>query len=76
MVCKILAQGPLACFMPGKPNYDNLFFGVCWSYKRCGTKFHAESTDREPESSVLDPIRDKTLIWTSCGIFDLWYFLI
>ena len=25
MVCKILTQGPLAFFMPGKPNYDILF---------------------------------------------------
>ena len=75
MVCKILARGPLAFFTPGKPNYDNLFFELVDHIKRCGTKFHAESTDREPESSVMDPICDKTVIWSSGGIFYLWYFL-
>ncbi len=74
MVCKILTQSPLAFFTPGKPSYENLCFEPVGHIKRCGTKINAESTDREPESSIMDPICDKTVIWTSCGILYLWYF--
>ena len=72
MVCKILTRGPLTFFTSGKPNYENLFLLI----KKCVTKFHAESTDREPESSVMDPIRDKTVIWTAGGILYRLHFFI
>ena len=70
MVCKILTLGPLTFFTPGKPSYENLFSlsEPLGHIKRCGTNLNAESTDREPESSVMDPIRDKTLIFdNSCA---------
>ena len=48
-----------------------VFFEFVGNIKRCGTKVHAESTDREPESSAMEPIRDKTVIWSSCGILSV-----